>query len=161
MNRLLALLTVLLFAGAAVADVPPPKGFKRVVVDHKITTEKEFADYTFFTVIGKDRVTQVKFDPKTPIDIFAKDRGGRFLNCTLVAVPKDAAKTYDSEKEFHAAIAAGKVEGQVKAKEGFFTQMEVKDTEPRNNILMEYKLEKIDAKTGIVLAKKEEPKSEP
>src|SRR5438094_10667396 len=108
MKRLLAALVVgLLTASVLVADVPPPPGFKRVTIDHKITTEKDYADYAFFTVIGKDKVTAVKLDTKTPVEILAKDRGGRFLGCTLVAVPKDAAKKYDSEKDFLAAIAAG------------------------------------------------------
>lgn len=161
MNRFLAVLTLGLAASVAVADVPPPKGFKRVTVDHKITTEKDYPDYAFFTVIGRNRVTPVKLDAKTPIDILAKDRGGRFLTCTLVAVPKDASTHFATEKEFHAAIAAGKVEGEVKAKEGFFTQMEVKDTEKRNTIVKEYTLDKIDAKDGIVLvAKKDAPKKD-
>jgi|SRR5579883_455155 len=160
MNRLLAVLTLGLVASVAVADVPPPKGFKRVTVDYKITTEKDYPEYAFFTVIGRNRVTPVKLDSKTPLDILAKDRGGRFLACTLVAVPKDASKNYATEKEFHAAVAAGKVEGEVKAKEGFFTQMEVKDTEKRNAIVKEYTLDKIDAKEGIVLVAKDSPKKD-
>ena len=57
----------------AQADGLPPKGQKRVVVDHKITTDKEITDYTFYTVIyggkGGPKVTEVKLDPQTPIEI--------------------------------------------------------------------------------------------
>lgn len=161
MNRFLAALTVaLVAANVAVADGLPP-GAKRVTVDYKITTEKDYPDYLFFTVIGKDAVA-VKLDSKTPLEVLAKDhKGGRFQARALVAVPKDAAKTYDGDKEFFAAIAAGKVEGQLKSKQFFYPSLEVKDTEKRNTIVVEYKLDKIDAKDGIVLvSKKDEPKKD-
>jgi hypothetical protein len=153
MNRLLALFTVGLVAGVAVADVPPPKGFKRVQVTHKITTEKDYPDLLFFTVAGNDQVTAAKLSEKEPLEI-AKDRGGRFRACVLVAVPKNAGKKYTTEKEFYAAIRAGKVEGLVKSKLNFFLSSEVKDTDKRDVIVLEYKLDKIDAKEGIVLTVK-------
>jgi hypothetical protein len=138
----------------------PPPGFKIVRTDHKITTEKDQPDYEFFTVLGKD-VTPVKFDAKTPAAILAKDhRGPRFMGRAFVAVPTGAAKKYDDEKEFYAAIAAGKVEGQVKAKQVFYAQQQVKDAVQGDTIVLEYKLDKIDAKDGIVLSKKDESKKE-
>ena len=51
MTRLVGVLALgLLVAGAVRADVPPPKGLKRVVLDNKITTEKDFPDLAFFLV---------------------------------------------------------------------------------------------------------------
>jgi hypothetical protein len=157
MIRALGVLVLgLLVAAPVLADVPPPKGQKRVPLDHKIETEKEYPDYAFFTVTGGEKVTAVKLDPKNPLVIAGAGRGGRFRLCTLAAVPKDAEKKYGSEKEFHAAIAAGKVEGLIRAKGSFDSFTVVKDADKRTTVTDEYKLEKIDAKEGIVLAAKKD-----
>jgi hypothetical protein len=161
MNRLLAAVTGLVLAGTAAADVAPPKGFKRVVLDNTVTTEKAYPEYAFFLVSGGDKVEPVKLDPKTPLVVAGEGRGGRFRLVTLRAVPKDAGKAYPTEKEFHAAVAAGKVEGQVVGKTGFGTLAEVKDADPRKVVTREWKLEKIDAKEGIVLTSVPEAKKEP
>lgn len=185
MNRLLLAAGVALLlavaAGPAVADIAPPKGFKRVALDNKITTEKEFPDYVFYTVIGgagkgggfKENanaaanargVNAVKFDPKTPIEIKAEGRGaGIGRQGSLVAVPKDARKKYASDEEFHAAIRLGKVEGALRAKVNFDSATTVKDTDARTTVTQEYKLEKIDPKDGLVITrvKGEEKKDEP
>jgi len=167
MNRLfLAGLLGLLAASSANADIPPPKGLKRVQLDQKITTEKDITDYSLFTVVGGEKVEAVKLDAKTPLVISGAGRGGRFAFAQLVAVPTDSAKKYGTEKEFFAAIASGKVEGLVKAKNGFGAFTTVKDTDTRKVVVEEYTFEKIDAKEGIVLksaAKEKEPekKSDP
>ncbi len=153
-RTLLALGMALLAAHAVRADGLPPKGAKRVVADHKITTEKEFPDYAFYTVIGKGVVTAVKLDPKTPVEIPGAARGaGIGRNGYLVAVPKGAEKAYGSEKEFHAAIGAGKVEGQVRSKARLDSADTIKDTDKRDTITHEHKVEKVD-KDGIVLSTK-------
>jgi hypothetical protein len=152
MKRLLGVVAVaILVAGAARADVAPPKGLKRVVLDNKITTEKEYPEVAFFLLSGGDKVEPVKLDPKNPLVIEGAGRGGRYRFVQIFAVPKDAAKNYDSEKAFHEAIAKGKVEGQVKSKTGFGTLTTVKDTDPRKSVVEEYKLEKIDPKEGLVI----------
>ena len=54
-------------------DIGPPEGTKTIPITHKITTETEYPDYVFYTVInglnpmGKTvpTVTSVKLDPKT------------------------------------------------------------------------------------------------
>lgn len=142
-----ALLAGLLAASAARADIAPPKGFKRLPLEHKIETEKDYPEYSFFSVgfLAKD-ATPVKLDAKTPATVTGGYRG-----VSLVAVPKDAAKSYPTEKDFQAAVAAGKVEGAIKAKTILPSFTEVKDTDPRKVGVMKYKLEKIDAKDGIVL----------
>jgi hypothetical protein len=168
MSRTLALLTlgalVAVTAGSARADVAPPKGFKRVTLDHKITTEKEYPDYVFFTVLGgankfaklPSGITEVKLDPKTPIVIPGADRGaGIGRQGHIVAVPKDAAKNYKTEKEFHEAIRAGKVEGMVRGKTQLDSQTTVKDNDDRKVVVREHKLE-IDAKGGIILTPKKD-----
>src|SRR5439155_2885360 len=108
MNKfvLAAALVGLIAASSVRADVAPPKGSKRVALDHKITTDKEYPDYRFYTVVGgggktggfkgnaaaaanAKGVTEVKFDPKTPIEIKAEGRGaGIGRQGSLVAVPK-------------------------------------------------------------------------
>jgi hypothetical protein len=170
MKRTLGVLILgLLVVSIARADVPPPKGSKRVTLDNKITTEKEYPDYIFFTVIGgggkaggfkgdgnaaamAKGVTQVKFDPKTPIVIPGAGRSaGIGRQGHLTAVPKDAEKGYGSKDEFYAAIRAVKVEGQVRAKTNLDAITVVKDTDTRTTVVQEYKVEKVDPKDGIVL----------
>lgn len=152
MNRLLfAALVGLALANPASADIAPPKGLKRVVLDTRITTEKEFPDHAFFLVSGGDKVEAVKLDPKNPIVIAGEGRGGRYQLVTLHAVPKDAAKKYGTEKAFHEAIVAGKVAGQLKARDGFPTLATLKDADARKTVTEEYKLEKIDLKDGLVV----------
>jgi hypothetical protein len=152
-----ALLAGLLAATAAQADLAPAKGLKRLPLEHMITTEKDYPEYTFFSVgfLGKD-ATPLKLDAKTPAKIT-----NVYRLATFVAVPKDAAKSYPTEKDFHAAVAGGKVEGTIKAKTGFGAFIEVKDSDPRKTAVMKYKIEKIDAKDGIVLVEvKNEAKPE-
>ncbi len=166
MNKLVlaAALVGLIAASSVQADIGPPKGMKRVTLDHKITTEKEWPDYIFFTVLGgggkgglknplaaAEGVTQVTFDPKTPIEIKGANRGGGIgRQGSFVAVPKDAAKGYDSEKAFLAAIRNGKVEGQLRAKGQFDSTTTIKDTDPRTTVVWEFKVEKVDPKEGLV-----------
>jgi hypothetical protein len=146
----------LLAASTAQADIGPPKNSKIVTLDWKITTEKEYPDYVFYTSIGNGKngptVTAVKFDPKNPIEI--KGAGRTALTAqqaSIHAVPKDAEKNYKTEKEFLAAIGKGKVEGQLKAKSNFGSTIPLRNTDPRTSIVIECKVEKLDAKEGIVL----------
>lgn len=162
MRRLIAFLALALAAGIAAGDAAPPPGFRLVTLDYKITTDKDFPDYAFYTVVVDGQVTAVKFDSKTPVSLLGKNGGRRFLGWTLVAVPKDAAKKYDSEGDFHSAIRSGKVEGQVKAKEVFSAQREVKDAGKRNPLLVEYKVTQVGAKGIVLVAQKDEaPKEAP
>jgi hypothetical protein len=182
MTRVLGVLALaLLVGGAARADVAPPKGQKRVALDHKITTDKEFPDYRFYTVIGGGGrgggfqgkgdpaasargVTEVKFDPKTPIEIKAAGRGaGIGRQGSLVAVPKDARKKYASDDEYLAAIRLSKVEGAIRAKTNFDAITVVKDTDTRTTVVMEWKVENITAKDGFVLKSPDrgEPRATP
>lgn len=153
MTRLLAAAAALLVAGTALADIGPPPGFIRVPVEYKITTEKEIADYAFYTVnfLG-DPAKELKIDPKTPGEIKPPAAGAR-SGLRLVAVPKDAAKKFDSEKDFLAAVAKDKVSGAVWAKATFYGRKEVKEAGAPKVIVVEQKIEKVDAKEGIVFAK--------
>jgi len=159
---LAAALAVLLVAGGVRADLAPPPWLKRVVVDHKITTDKEYPGWMFFTVIG-ETVSAVNLDPKTPIEIKGAGRNGIGRLGCLVAVPKGAEKKYASEKEFHEAIRQGQVEGLVADKTDLDSVATVDATDPRTTIVKEYVLSEIDAKEGIVLKAKdvEKPKDSP
>ena len=160
MSRVLLALGLGLLAASAVrADGLPPKGVKTVAVDHKITTDREYPDYDFYTVFGSSRaakVVAVKFDPKTPIEIAGGGNFGVTRVGYLAAVPKDAAKKYDTEKEFHDALKTGKVEGLVRTKGRLESVQTVKDTDARKSVLVEHKLTSLDAKGGIVLDTKKD-----
>lgn len=163
MKRALALIVLASgVAGLARADIAPPKGIKRIPVEGKILVEKAFDGYAFFAVSGGDKATPLTLDPKTPATI--KAAGGRYRVANLVAVPKDAAKKFDSEKDFHAAVAKGKVDGLVKSKVNFFATTDVKESDTRKSAVEEYKLVKVDAKEIVLEAvkpAKEAPKNAP
>ena len=157
MKRAFALLALGFFVATVSADVPPPKGSKRVTLDWKITTETEFPDYTFYTAVGGggkggkagEGVTMVKLDPKTPVELKGAGRGaGIGRQGSLYAVPKGAEEKFGSEKEFFTALRMGKVEGALRAKVNLDASTVIKDTDPRTTVVWEYKVEKVD-KDGI------------
>ena len=161
MKRLLAMAVALLGASTVLADVAPMPGFKRVPLEHKITTEKDYPDYVFYTVTGRgDKVVAVKLDAKTPAVITVAG-GGPGSATRLVAVPKDAHKRFEGQKEFLTSIAKGKIEGAISAKTTFWASNDVKESDPRKVIEVEYKIEKIDPKEGIVYTSDKEPKELP
>lgn len=165
MKRFLGVLVVGLFAAAVGrADLLPP-GTKNIPINHKIETEKEYPDWVFFVVHGSGGVTPVKLAPKTPIEIPGssgigngpvprpgqKERTIPYRASAVVAVAKDAAKDYKSEKEFHAAIEDGKVAGMLPINGHFSDHENVKVTDPRKSIDRRYLITKIDAKGGVTL----------
>ncbi len=156
MKQILALLTVVGVLGGVAettvrADGLPPRGQKRIPVDYRISTEKNFPEYEFFTIIGFQRVTPVKLDTTNPVVIPGAGRMGRSSVCSFVAVPKDAAKKYASEAEFLQALRNGTVEGLVRAKTRLGSTTTVKESDPRKMAVVEYRVEKITATEGIVL----------
>jgi hypothetical protein len=157
-RTVLALGIGLLAVNAGRADVRPPAGFKSVPLDHKITTEKEYPDYLFFTVTGgkgpKAKLAAVPFDPKTPIVLAGAGRAGIGRQGAVVAVPKDAAKNYDTEEKFHLAIKNRTVGGMIQTKFNLDSRTTVKDTDARTAVVEEFAVEKIDPKGGIVLTRK-------
>lgn len=159
MKKMLTMMVVLAGASTAIADIGPPPGFKRVPAEHKITTEKEYPDYVFYSVLA-GVATELKLDPKTPAKVVGTGLGP-MRSARLVAVPKGASKKFDSEKAFLEAVAKGKVEGMARAKEWFGGQAEVKESDTRKLVVTEYKIEKVDPKEGIVFVadKKDAPKS--
>jgi hypothetical protein len=169
MKRLLGVLAAaVLVAGAARADIAPPKGQKRVTLDHKITTDKEFPDYDFYTSVGGGKrgpmVTAVKFGPKTPIEIKGAGRSpGIGRQGSLYAVPKGTAAKYDSEQAFFSALTGGRIEGHIRAKTNFDALTTLKDTDTRTTVVMEWKVENLTAKDGFVLKSPDrgEPRATP
>ena len=141
-RTLLALAVGLLAAATATADLGPPRGFKLVPVDHRFTTEKEYPDYLFFAVSGgkgpRAKLTPLTIDPKTPGVFPGAGRTGIGRLGTLVAVPKDAAKKYDSEEKFHAAVKNQEVEGMLKTSTRLDSQVQVKDTDARKVVVREH-----------------------
>ena len=164
MKRVLVVAAILFVISPAAADLIPP-GTKNIAIDVKITTEKDYPGWVFYTISGSGDVALVKLDAKTPLTIPGssgvgngpapqpgeKRRTQPYRSHVLVAVPKDAVKAYATEKELHAAIDDGKVPGQVQVKQAFSDHDNVKVTDPRKAIVQRFTLEKIDAKDGIVL----------
>ena len=167
MKRLLAALALgLLLAAGARADLIPP-GTRNVAIDHKITTDKDFADWSFFVVSGAGRVREVKLDAKTPLTIPGSTAVGNgpapdpdekrkalqlpYRSNLLVAIPTATVKAFPSEKELHAAIWALKVEGMARVKNAFGDHENAKATDPRKSVVRQFRVAKIDAKDGIVL----------
>lgn len=149
MTRFAALAAALLAAVPAAADIRVP-GSKRIPTDHKIETEKEYPDFTFYTIIGPDKVAEVKLHPKKPFTIAAAGRGGTTASGRLVAVPNGAAKGYKTEKEFHDTLAAGKVKGQLLAGTTFPSFDTIKESDPRTAATITHKIVRVDPKEGIV-----------
>jgi hypothetical protein len=119
MNRLLALLTVGMIAGAAVADIPPPpppKGKKYVSVSNEVVLGKDVSGYVFVQsrqgFIGPGMLVSnyEKLEPSAtkPTAIAA---GGRRISVRLFAVPQDAAKQFKTDAELFEALKANKVTG--------------------------------------------------
>jgi len=168
MVRLLTAGVVVLLASAMTrADLLPP-GTKNIPIEYKIETDKEYADWVFFVVRGSGGVQKVTLDPKTPVVIPGssgvgngpvprpgeKERVIPYRASALAAIPKDAVKKYATEKELHAAVEDGKVEGMVRVKDYFYDHENAKATDPRKSITRRYKVTKIDAtmpKDGIAL----------
>lgn len=163
MRRLLASIVLLALAGTASADLlpPTPKGFKRVPASHQIATEKDFPEYSLFVVKvaysapgqkTERTAAPAKLDPKNPLTLKTSAGASFTTSYELVAVAKDAAKEFASEKDFLQAIADGKVKGQLTAKTkisgGSTTLIPEKDA--RKEAVTKHNLEKID-KDGLVL----------
>jgi hypothetical protein len=169
MNRvLLAAVFATAAVGMARADLLPP-GRKNIPVNHTVETDKEHPAWAFFTLGGNGAVKPVKLDPKTPLVIPGSGAVGRgpvprpgetrkrpYRSTALAAVPKDAAKAYPGEKEFHAALDAEKVPGMVLSPP-LWDHESVKDTDPRKSVSQRHKLEKLDPK-GLTLTAVKEPK---
>ncbi|MCI0700491.1 MAG: hypothetical protein L0241_05360 [Planctomycetia bacterium] len=165
MYRTLAVLILsALLVSVARADIPPPAGFKRVTLNHKIETDKEYPDYLFYTAAG-EKVTLVKLTPKTPVVISGAAAGGRFKTTLLYAVPKDAGKNYKSQKEFHKAILDENVKGLLRAGIPFSGITEVKVNDTRKVVVEQWKLEKLDKKGEEIVInpvkKDKKPKNAP
>ena len=117
MNRLLAVLTVGLVAGTAVADIPPPpppKGKKYVSVNNEVVLAKDVTGYVFvqevFTFPGRPTPSYDKFE-LTAGKAKATAEGGRRTSVALIAVPEAAAKEFKTDADLIAAIQANKVMG--------------------------------------------------
>jgi hypothetical protein len=163
MNReLLALAAVVVFTAVAVANAGPPRT-KVMPVEHKITTEKEYPDHNFYLV--DEKVVAVKLDPKNPIEL--KPKANEKYAYTLVAIPKDVAKAFKTEDELHQALLKEhKIDGRAQTKIRFGSSFNAFATDKRDKTVQEHKVEKINAKEGIVLttktveAKMDEPKKD-
>jgi hypothetical protein len=115
MNRLLALLTVAVFAGVAVADIPPPpppKGKKYVSVSAEVVLGKDVSGYVFVQQVGtglpRTNYSYEKLE-LTPGKAKAMAASGRRVFVSLFAVPQDVVKEFSTDADLFAALGADKV----------------------------------------------------
>ncbi len=167
-KRMAAVVTLgWVFGAVASADVPPPpppKGMKYVKVIHKFTTESEIPDYDFYTIVtdpgDNPTVKLVELTPKSSVE-WDPSKFHRRAFFQLTAVPKGAAKKYDTEKAFFAALRKGSVDGQVGTKGDFWRYPLAAVTE-KDTVEGVYKITKVNEKDGIVIpATYERPKLAP
>jgi hypothetical protein len=149
MNKLLALLTVGLIAGVAVADVPPPpppKGQKYVSVSNEVVLAKDVTGYVFVqqTVSFPGGGSNAKKLTLSADKATAIAAGGRRMAVNLVAVPEDAAKEFKTDDELFDAIKAKKVKGAQSL--GFNNTVTVSDKVNGNSVKWTYTITAIDAK---------------
>ena len=141
-------------ARADLAPPPPPKGMKYAkAMIHKFTTESEIPDYDFYTLVtepgDKRTVTRVELSPKSPVE-WDRSKVHRRSIFKLTAVPKGAAKKYDTEKAFFAALHQGDGKGQLYTKDEFWRHPLVKETE-KEPVEAVYTITKVNEKDGIVI----------
>jgi len=152
MNRLLALVTVGLIAGVAVADVPPPpppKGKKYVSVASEVKLGKDVTGYVFVKQVarfpGGQKPTYTKVDLGTEKPTAVPEPAGRTF-VTLFAVPADAAKEFKTDDDLFEALGAKKVKGAHPL--SFSSTATVSDTIKGDAVKWTYTITAID-KDGI------------
>lgn len=150
MNRLMALLTVAVFAGIAVADIPPPpppKGKKYVSVSSEVLLAKDVTGYVF--------VKQTGSGPGRPMFSYEKldlsadkaktvSTGGRRTYASVIAVPQDAAKEFKVDADLFAALEGNKVKGAHRV--GVSSMATVSDTIKGDSVKWTYTITAIDPK---------------
>jgi hypothetical protein len=158
-----ALAFVLAACGLARADLIAP-GTQNIPVHHKITTEKDQADWSFYILKGSGVLDKAVLDSKTPLTIAGNAAIGNgpvprpgekrmipYRSTLLIAIPREEAKKYASEKELNDAVKEGKVEGLVRAKDSFPDHVNARMNDKRKAITLKFRLVKVDPKEGIVL----------
>ena len=150
MNRLLAVLTVGLVAGTAVADIPPPpppKGKKYVSVNNEVVLGKDVAGYVFVQQVsagpGAPKFTYEKIE-LTAGKAKAMPAGGRRTYVSLFAVPHEAAKEFKADADLFDALGANKVKGAHRV--GFASTATVADTVKGESVKRTVTITAIDAK---------------
>jgi len=152
-RSLLALVVSLVTAGLARAEVLPGIPLPRaILIEHTITTDKEYPEYLFFLIADGTQPIAVKFDPETPIEYRGTLNGP---DRVFVAVPTIAKQKYLRDQELEAAIASFQVAGMVRSREPLLARFLVRRSDHRSSIFREHKVEKIDVTDGIVVVTKD------
>lgn len=150
MNRLLALLTVGLIAGVAVADIPPPpppKGMKYVSVSNEVVLAKDVTGHVFVKAVNmvppRAKPTYTKLELSTEKSTAIPEPARRVF-VTLYAVPQDSAKEFKTDDELFEALGANKVKG---AQRLFFNSTTtVSDTVKGDSVKWKYTITGVDDK---------------
>jgi len=150
----ICLAAMTLFAGLIRADVAPPPGQQRVVVDHIIEPDQAYPDYVFFVVIGAEADWSYRCDigPGSPVRIAGANRGGRAQMCWLAAVPKKATDGYADEQALLVAIIGGKIPGVVKSNV-YFDSFDVRPSLNAPQLIeRRHRIEQVSPDQGIVIS---------
>jgi hypothetical protein len=151
MKKLLALLTFVLVADIALADVPPPpppKGKKYVSVNNEVLLGKDVTGYVFVQSLGgfgpgAPGLTYKKLELSTEKATEMPTIGRRTF-VSLIAVPQDAAKEFKTDDDLFAAIKAKKVKGTLSI--AFNGTATVSDKVKENSVKWTHTITAIDAK---------------
>lgn len=119
--------------GAAIADVPPDPGYKRVSLNLIVEPAEDFVDYRFFIKCGSD-MNEVVLKKGEPVTIKPLGGGSYYRLGTFLAVPKanltslsDTA-TGSELSALKKAVYDGKVAGTIELiKHGFVRDVPVRE----------------------------------
>ncbi len=136
-----------------VPNIPNRPQFNLIPVDHVFKTDLEFPEYAFFKVVN-DKALEVSFGSKTPIQFRAALLPQQVTRLEVVAIPKEAKAKYKTEKELLSAVVNRRITGRIVLKGTYVHSTVVPATDPRQGIVIEHTVEKIDAKKGWVVSEK-------
>lgn len=125
--------------------------WKLLQVQHRVTTDQDYAQWEFFVCFGDEnpKVLSKKLSPDAPLELI--ERLAEVRDYVLVAVPKSSRQNYKTEADFLAAVSRYQVEGQLQAREKFFSHLGVSPSNPRKSFAREHRILRITPEEGIVL----------
>lgn len=124
-NLALILMMISVFAIAANADIPPPKGYTKVNVNLVIETKQDLSDYRFFVDFYGD-LNEIQLKNNGKVSIPPIGGGARYVTGTIYAIPKKSIESTpkDADREQFSNVSESlrenKIEGAIKLGEHSF-----------------------------------------
>lgn len=150
-----ALLFLLLFTfgQTALADMPPPVGYKYVTNNIQIETEKDFPEYSFYLLSFDRKLERIEISKDNAALVSGEGRDGIKRYAKLLAIPKASEELIAKDKpsNLEQEITEGKIPGAFVSKNGFNFRGSVSLLDSRESVTERYRLESIDAEKGVIL----------